>query len=181
MEMSSQRLPARLRAKWAPQDGDALSAPEPEPIAELPAEPEFKWLRLRIAEEKERQEREARILDRLPLATEELQEGLNACIAAYTDAFSADQIEIQTEPTRIRILVRHRWDGVANRSSIEILKVPAIPGFQIDRGGSPLVIEVGVLPDNRLFYRDREQDQYLTMEELTRRILDRTLFPKLGE
>ena len=64
---------------------------------------------------------------------------------------------------------------------IEITSVPTMPGFQIDRGGSPLQIEVGMLPGDKIFYRDREKDQYLTMEELTRRILDRCLFPKLGE
>jgi hypothetical protein len=41
------------------------------------------------------------------------------------------------------------------------------------------MIEVGLLPGDKLFYRD--QDQFVTMEELTRRILDRALFPKLGE
>jgi hypothetical protein len=40
---------------------------------------------------------------------------------------------------------------------------------------------VGVLPSDKLYYRDCEQDKYLTMEELTRRILDRVLFPKLRE
>ena len=84
-------------------------------------------------------------------------------------------------PDRIRILVRHGQDGVEEQRHIEIVGMPAIPGFQIDRAGSPMVIEVGMLPDDKLFYRDREQDQYLSMEELTRRILDRALFPKLGE
>ena len=44
-----------------------------------------------------------------------------------------------------------------------------------------LAIEVGVLPSDNLFYRDREQDLYLTLEDLTKRILDRVLFPKLTE
>jgi hypothetical protein len=32
-----------------------------------------------------------------------------------------------------------------------------------------------------VFFRDRVLDKYLNMEDLTRRILDRALFPKLGE
>jgi len=40
------------------------------------------------------------------------------------------------------------------------------------------MIEVGLLPGDKLFYRD--QDEFITGEELTRRILDRALFPKLG-
>jgi hypothetical protein len=35
------------------------------------------------------------------------------------------------------------------------------------------------LPGNKLFYRD--QDKYLTAEQMTRRILDRAPFPKLME
>jgi len=34
-----------------------------------------------------------------------------------------------------------------------------------------------VLAGDKLFYRDG--DEYITLEELTRRILDRALFPKL--
>jgi hypothetical protein len=41
------------------------------------------------------------------------------------------------------------------------------------------MIEVGLLPGDKLFFRDH--DEFLTMEELTRRILDRAFFPKLGE
>ena len=48
-----------------------------------------------------------------------------------------------------------------------------------DSLGEPLEIVVGILPDQNLYYRDA--DKYLTMEELTRRILDKALFPKLGE
>jgi hypothetical protein len=59
--------------------------------------------------------------------------------------------------------------------------MPDIPGFRLERGEYSLAIEVGVLPSDKLYYRDCEQDKYLTMEELTRRILDRVLFPKLRE
>ncbi|HTX36614.1 MAG TPA: hypothetical protein VME43_16415 [Bryobacteraceae bacterium] len=143
---------------------------------------DFQWLQMRITEEKERRERESMILERLPRASAELQSGLAACVQSYNAAFGAGAIEIESQPQRIRILVRDRHLGLwRDQSRIEVLSVPAIPGFQIDRAGSPLVIEVGMLPGDKLFYRDREKDQYLTMEELTRRILDRALFPKLGE
>ena len=59
--------------------------------------------------------------------------------------------------------------------------VAAEPGFRIERGEYSMAVEVGVLPSNKLFYRDREQDKYLTMDEFTRRILDRVLFPKLRD
>jgi hypothetical protein len=42
-------------------------------------------------------------------------------------------------------------------------------------------VEFGLLPSDKLFYLDREQDKYLTMDEFTKRILDRTLFPALRE
>jgi len=40
---------------------------------------------------------------------------------------------------------------------------------------------VGLLPSDKLFYRDRAQDKYIAMDELTRRVLDRALFPALPE
>jgi len=43
------------------------------------------------------------------------------------------------------------------------------------------IFEVGLLPNGRLSYRDREADQYLNIEDVTRRMLDRVLFPKLKE
>ena len=63
-------------------------------------------------------------------------------------------------------------------AKIEMSIIASLPGFRIERGGEPLMIEVGLLPGDKLFYRD--QDQFLTMEELTRRILDRALFPQAG-
>jgi hypothetical protein len=144
--------------------------------------PAFQWLHMRIAEEKERRDREALILDRLPRASGELHRGLGACVESYNTAFGAGLVEMECDPPRTRISVRDTQGGQPReRAKVEILIVPTLPGFQIDRGGVPLVVEVGMLPGDKLFYRDREKDQYLTMEELTRRILDRALFPKLGE
>ncbi len=178
------RISSRLRAKWAPQETPPAPDPSAAPPADAesaPPEPEYKWLRMRIGEEKDRREREARILERLPDAAAELNESLADCLDAYNSAFGPGSAELQSEPLQLRILARHIREGQPETARIEILSVPAIPGFQIDRNGSPLVVEIGILPDGKLFYRDRDQDQYLTMEELTRRILDRTLFPKLGE
>jgi len=162
--------------------GNAPPAPEPPPPPPEPAQPGFHWLQLRITEERERREREAMVLDRLPRAVEELRTSLLICVDAYNTAFGLGAIELESEPLRMRILVRESVDGRwREQSHIEIMIVPAIPGFQIDRAGSPLLIEVGMLPGDKLFYRDREKDQYLTMEDVTRIILDRAFFPKLGE
>jgi hypothetical protein len=146
------------------------------------ATPDFQWLRMRISEEKERREREALVLERLPRAAAELQHSLAACVESFNAAFGNGCVELEFRPPRMSIVVRD-IPGVlgCELARIEILNVPAIPGFQIDRAGSPLVVEIGLLPGDRLFYRDRETDQYLTMEELTRRILDRAFFPKLRE
>jgi len=44
-----------------------------------------------------------------------------------------------------------------------------------------LAVEVGLLSSDKLYYHDCPQDQYLTLEDLTKRVLDRALFPKLRE
>jgi hypothetical protein len=56
---------------------------------------------------------------------------------------------------------------------------PPLPGFLADQGSERLAIEVGILPGGNLFFR--EADKYITLEETTRRILDRALFPKLKD
>lgn len=133
----------------------------------------FQWLHMRIQEEKDRRKRESITLERLPSALEELHVILRSGIAAYTEAFGAESVEMALRPPRIRI--------TAPGAKVEVVIAPEIPGFRIERGDHSLAVEVGLLPSNNLFYRDREQDVYLTMEDLTRRILDRALFPKLPE
>ena len=121
----------------------------------------FQWLEMRVQEERERRQREAQTLERLPAALEEMYRDLTGCIASFTGAFGADSAEIELSGPKITI-------------------VPALPGFRIDRGqGEPLNILVGVLPGDKLFYRDGEE--YIGMDELSRRILDRAMFPKLSE
>ena len=142
----------------------------------------FQWLQMRVQEEKERRQREALILERLPRALEEVHRHLVACVEDYTNAFGPEAADIHMLASRIKITVREQMEGKWQQcSKIEVSIVPTVPGFQIDRGEISLVMEVGMLPGDKLFYRDREQDQYLTMEELTRRILDRAFFPKLQE
>ena len=140
----------------------------------------FQWLQMRVQEEQARREREAQILERLPRALEEMHRHLAGCVEAYAGAFGPESADIHMQASKIRITIREEQEGKwQQRAKVEVLAVPSLPGFRIDRGGDPLQIEVGLLPGEKLFYRD--QDQFLSMEELTRRILDRAFFPKLGE
>jgi hypothetical protein len=140
----------------------------------------LEWLHLRISEEKDRREREARILERLPRALEEVYASLSACIEAYTQAFGPEAAQIRLEESRVVATVREqRQGGWEEISRVEISIAPKLPGFQVEGAGEPLPIEVGTLPGDRMFYKHR--DKFLTLEDVTRRILDRALFPKLGE
>jgi hypothetical protein len=140
----------------------------------------FQWFESRVQEEQERRQREAQILARLPRALEETYQHLAACIEAYVDAFGPESADIHLQASKIRIAIREEQEGKwQQRAKVEISIIASLPGFRIERGGEPLMIEVGLLPGDKLFFRD--QDEFLTMEELTRRTLDRVLFPKLGE
>lgn len=139
---------------------------------------------MRISEEKDRRKREAAALERLPRALEEVYKGLQACVEAYQKAFAPEAAAVHLHTTRIRVIVREEVDGNWKQSSrVEVTMAPLVPGLQIDggNGSEPMVIEIGLLPGDKLYYRDRVKDEYVTMEDLTRRILDRALFPKLGE
>jgi hypothetical protein len=144
----------------------------------------FQWLTMRISEEKDRRKREAATLERLPRALEEVHRGILACVETFQKAFGPEAADIHLQSSKIRIITREEVEGRWQQTArVEAVLVPTLPGFQIDNGagGEPLLIEVGMLPGDKLFYRDRAKDQYVTMEELTRRILDRAFFPKLGE
>jgi hypothetical protein len=142
----------------------------------------FQWLYMRISEEKERRQRESLTLERLPAALEELHTVLKQAADTYAEAFGAESVQSVLLPNRIKITAMEERDGRWQPGSkVEVAIVPDIPGFRIERGEYSLAIEVGLLPSGKLFYRDREQDVYLTMEDLTRRVLDRTLFPHLRE
>jgi len=141
----------------------------------------FQWLEMRIQEEKDRCQREERTLARLPDALEDLFTELNGCIQRYTEAFGAEAAGIELLDAKMRITVRERLGGKwVARDKVEVSTVPALPGFRIERADQEGVdIVIGLLPGDKLYYRD--QEQYVTMEDLTRRVLDRTLFPKLPE
>jgi hypothetical protein len=140
----------------------------------------YQWLHMRITEESERRKREASTLEKLPQALEEVRGAIEVCVDAYTRTFGPETAQLQVLGQRMRLIVREERDGRwEQRSRVDVSVEAALPGFRIERGGEPLEIVVGILPGDKLFYRDA--DQYLTMEELTRRILDKALFPKLGE
>ena len=142
----------------------------------------FQWLQMRIQEEKERRQREKNIQERLPRALEELFQSLIVCVEDYTRSFGPESADAILLPAKIKVSVREPRDGKwVVASKVDVLSILALPGFQIDRGETSLAIEVGLLPEDKLFYRDREQDKYLSMEDLTRRVLDRVFFPKLQE
>ena len=142
----------------------------------------FQWLQMRIQEERERRERQANNLQRLPGALKEIHEHLAECIQRYTENFGADSADIVLLPNRIKVTVREELDGKwQTLSKVDVVCDPDMPGFRVERGEYSMAVEVGLLSSDNLFYRDREQDIYLTMEEFTRRILDRALFPALRE
>ena len=142
----------------------------------------FQWLQMRIQEERERREKRAQHLARLPGALEELYDELVECVNAYTGSFGSSAADIVMLPNRIRVTAREQVDGSWKPAGkVEVSTVAELPGFLIERGDLKMPIEVGLLPSDKLFYRDNEADKYINMEELTRRILDRILFPGLKE
>ena len=142
----------------------------------------FQWLQMRIQEETERRERQAATIKRLPPALQELHDILLTCIQEYTESFGAEAAEITLAPNRVKVVAREQRDGRWHPAGkVEVAVDGEIPGFRIEQGEYSLAVEVGVLPSENLYYRDREQDKYLTLDEFTRRILDRVLFPKLRD
>jgi hypothetical protein len=139
----------------------------------------FQWLEIRITEENERRQREAEILARLPRVMDEVHEAIAECVAAYAAAFGPESIELSYSLQKVRVTVRElkegKWEKFARMEASTLAKPPSL---HIDRSGDVLDIEVGLLPGDKVFYKDGEE--FLTMEELTRRILDRALFPKLA-
>jgi hypothetical protein len=135
----------------------------------------FQWLDMRITEERERRERETEILSRLGPALSDLQRILGDCLKAYTDAFGEDSAALRREIGALTVRVADP------PGQVRITTDSKLPGFQVERDGATLSIELGLLPDGRLYYRDTGADQFVNMDEVTRRILDRVLFPKLRD
>jgi hypothetical protein len=140
----------------------------------------FQWLQMRISEENDRRQREAMILERLPRVMDEVHQGIADCVAEYAAAFGKESVEINYFMHKVRVTVREQKDGKWEKASkVEINTIPKPPSLRIDRNGDVFEVEVGMLPGDKLFYKFGES--FLTMEELTRRILDKSLFPKLGD
>jgi hypothetical protein len=141
----------------------------------------FQWLTMRIQEEKDRRLKVERTLARLPDALDEVFRELDDCMKLYTEAFGTEAARLELLESKLRISIREQKDGQWQEcGAVDVSAVPALPGFRIERAGQePVDIVFGLLPDDKLYYRD--EDHYITMEDLTRRILDRTLFPKLKD
>ena len=140
----------------------------------------FQWLQMRIQEERDRRQREAQILERLPGALQEVHDDLSECIQSYVNAFGEESAVIELSGSAVQISIRYKENGGwAVRSKVEISIKADLPGFHIHRGEvEPLSIQVGILSGDKVFYRDG--DEYIGMDELSRRILDRAFFPKLS-
>jgi hypothetical protein len=137
---------------------------------------------MRIQEERERRDAQARNARRMPAALRELYDMLADCVGSYTSTFGRDAADVEFVRDRIRINVREQRDGKWQQlSRVEITGVPELPGFHVQRDNSAFDIEIGILPSDGLTYRDREMDCYLTVEDMTRKIMDRVLFPGLPE
>jgi hypothetical protein len=140
----------------------------------------YQWLDMRITEEKERREREAVVQKRLPRAHDELHHELRECVEAYRAAFGAESAEIHMHGAEIQVTVRsHRTGHWQQSAQVRVQAVHELPGFRIDQGGEPVDVTVGTLPGDKVLLK--HGDQYLTMEQLTRLILDPAFFPDLGE
>jgi signal transduction histidine kinase len=131
----------------------------------------FQWLQMRITEEQDRRERENNILNRLPSALDELRTALASCLESYNAAFDDGRATLETAEGAIHV--------TAGEARVRVCLDPLLPGFQVDQGSDRMAIEVGILPGGNLFFRDEEK--YITLEDMTRRILDRALFPKLKD
>ena len=139
------------------------------------------WLEMRIQEEQDRRRKEAKLQELLPQAMEELHGQLATCVARYKEAFGPESAEISNLVSKLRVTVRDEQGGKWQpRGKIDITLVSAPPSFKIEAGESePLIIDLGLLSEERFSYK--LQEQFLTPEDVSRHILDRVLFPKLGQ
>jgi hypothetical protein len=128
---------------------------------------------MRIGEEKDRRAREQQILGILPGAIDDLGNQVGNCVEAFNSALAEPAAHLDRTAEGLSV-------SSANRR-VDIVTDTELPGFHVRRESTSFAVQVGVLPTGKLFYFDVAGDQYLTMEDLTRRILDRVLFPKLRE
>ncbi len=139
------------------------------------------WLEMRIQEEQDRRRKEAKTQEMLPQAMEELHQQLAACVTRYKEAFGPESAEISNLVSKLRVTVRDEQAGKWQpRGKLDITLVSMPPSFKVEAGdGEPLIIGLGLLSNERFSYKI--EDQFLTPEDVSRHILDRLLFPKLGE
>src|SRR5689334_21274561 len=114
----------------------------------------YQWLQMRISEEKDRRAREAMVLERLPRAMQEMYDSLAVCVAAYQEAFGPEAADMQLVDSSIHITVRDA------QGKVDLIPVPEVPGFRVEREGPPMIVEIGLLPGDKVYYRDCEQDQF---------------------
>ena len=139
----------------------------------------YQWLQMRISEENDRRKKEAETLENLPRVMDEVHAAVAECVADYAEAFGKESIDLSYFLHKVRITVREqkegKWEKVAK---VEVSTITKPASLHIDRNGDVIDLEIGVLPGDKIFYKDG--DHFLTAEELTRSILDRSLFPKLA-
>lgn len=138
------------------------------------------WLEMRIQEEQDRRKKEARIQELLPQALEDLHTQLTACVARYKEAFGPESAELSNLVSKLRVITRDEQGGKWQpRGKVDVTLVSMPPAFKIESPeGEPLIIEIGLLSGDRFAFKLGEQ--FLTEADLSRYILDRLLFPKLG-
>jgi hypothetical protein len=154
--------------------------PSPEQVTEAP--PAFQWLGVRISEERERRRREAEIQERLPDALTDLHDALKLCVDSYCEAFGQGAAQISFPFSKIRVTIgesKQGGPGAPAAQQVEITIDAKLPGFTVRQAGKTMEIHVAILSGGKVSYQDG--DRYLTMEELTRRLLDPVFFPKLPE
>lgn len=140
----------------------------------------FQWLEMRIIEEHDRRTKEAKTLQSLPAVMDEVHGAIAECVDAYAAAFGKEAVELSYFLHKVRVTIRELKEGKWEKAAkVEVSTTTKPPSLHIDRNGDAFDIEVGLLPGDKIFYKDAEQ--FLTLEELTRRIMDRALFPKLGD
>lgn len=134
----------------------------------------FQWLTMRISEENDRRERENAVLARLEEVFLELRAHLAECVETYNQAFAGAPARLEDLPGPVRTIRIS-----ANDQQVEMSLDHTVPGFQIDQPSGRKSVITGVLPGGNMYYRD--VDKYLSLEEVTKMVLDRTLFPKLKD
>ncbi len=138
------------------------------------------WLEMRIQEEQDRRQKEARIQELLPQALEDVHSRLAACVARFKEAFGPESAEVSNLVSKLRVITREEQAGKwQTRGKVDISLVSLPPSLKIEGPDSdPLLIEIGLLSGDRFSFKFGEQ--FLTEDDVSRYILDRLLFPKLA-